>query len=266
MNRERDVDQILKHWLADGADRAPERFVWAALEETERIAQRGARQASLEGFLMKFKTAAPFLGVAAVAILALAAYQLWGPGVGGSDESASPTPRAITAGDLPSIVLSADLPTGWTLEDTVSANSKIILYPTRSAAGSDRAIGVVGTLVGGQANEFSGPAGAGAYVSWVALFDTAEHAQRALEIYLPDFESADGWGLEPATLPALGDESHLFSGATHRFVAGPPGTEAVPSRIYIWRVGTLLLAAGGFFDYDEATLRSVALEMDARTH
>jgi hypothetical protein len=266
MNRERDVDQILKHWLADGADRAPERFVWAALEETERIAQRGAWQASLEGFLMKFKTAAPFLGVAAVAILALAAYQLWGPGVGGPHESASPTPRAVTAGDLASIVPGDDLPSGWTLDNTITANSSVILYPTRSVGGADQALGVVGTLVGGQANEFTGPPEGGVYTAWVALFDTPADAQRALQIYLPDFESADGWGLSPATVPALGDESHVFSGTTLRLIAGPAGTDPVPSQIYIWRVGSLLLAAAGFFDYDAATLQSVALAMNDRAH
>ncbi len=55
MNRERDFDQTLARWLDDGADQAPERIVWAALEETERIAQRGARQALLEGLVMKLK-------------------------------------------------------------------------------------------------------------------------------------------------------------------------------------------------------------------
>ena len=267
MNRERDFDQALRHWLDDGADQAPERFVWAALEETERIAQRGAWQASLEGFLMKLKTAAPYLGVAAVVVLALAAYQLvLRPDIGGPNESASPSARAITADDLPSIVLSADLPAGWTLDNTVTANSSVILYPTRSVEGSARIMEVVGTLVGGQANEFTGPPEGGIYTSWVALFDSPEDAQGALEIYLPDFESADGWGLSAATLPALGDESHLFSGTTLRLVAGPAGTDPVLSQVYIWRVGSLLLAAAGFFDYDATTLQSVALEMNTRAH
>jgi len=59
---------------------------------------------------------------------------------------------------------------------------------------------------------------------------------------------------------------YRFSGATLRLVAGPAGTDPVPSQIYIWRVGSLLLAAAGFFDYDATTLQSVALGMNDRAH
>ena len=100
MNHERDFDQTLRHWLDDGADQAPERFVWAALDQVERTAQRGAWRASLEGLLMNLKPAAPILGVAAAIVLAIAAYQLLvGANVGNPDPSPSSTPRLITSAD-----------------------------------------------------------------------------------------------------------------------------------------------------------------------
>ena len=103
MNREVDFERTIRSWLDDGANRAPERFVWAALEDVERMPQRGAWWALLEGTLMKLKPAAPLLGVAAVVIVAIAMYQLFGGNVGARNEP-SPTPRTFTSADLPTIV------------------------------------------------------------------------------------------------------------------------------------------------------------------
>lgn len=44
----------------------------------------------------------------------------------------------------------------------------------------------------------------------------------------------------------------------------PTGIDPVPAQIYLWRDGNLLLAVGGWFDYDAAELRAVAEGMDAR--
>ena len=95
MNRERDVNDTVNRWLDEGADRAPERFVWAALEEVERTPQRGAWWVSLENLNMPVKFAAPVLGIAAVLALALAvgAFVLGGQNVGGPSDP-SPSPEA----------------------------------------------------------------------------------------------------------------------------------------------------------------------------
>jgi hypothetical protein len=93
MNRQRDVDQLLRTWLEDGLDQAPERFVWAALEQVDRAPQRGAWRVSLEGFLMRFQPAAPILGVAAVAIAAVALYVAFAGGnVGDPGPTDTPAP------------------------------------------------------------------------------------------------------------------------------------------------------------------------------
>jgi hypothetical protein len=98
MNRERDVNDTVNRWLDEGADRAPERFVWAALEEAERTPQRGAWRVSLENLNVPFKFSAPVLGVAAALALAVAvgAFVLSGRNIGGPSDP-SPTPEASSA-------------------------------------------------------------------------------------------------------------------------------------------------------------------------
>ena len=68
--------------------------------DVERTAQRGAWQASLEGLFMKLKTAAPYLGIAAVIVLAIAAYQvLVGPERGQPGPKPEPKPNASRVHD-----------------------------------------------------------------------------------------------------------------------------------------------------------------------
>jgi len=93
MNREPNVDEIVARWVDDGPEVAPERFVWVALDEVERTPQRGAWTVALENAPMFKKIAAPVLGVAAVILVAIIAYQLLGTDRGtGQAPSTSPFP------------------------------------------------------------------------------------------------------------------------------------------------------------------------------
>ena len=104
MNRDLDFDQALRDWLDEGSDHAPERFIWAALEDVERSAQRGAWRVSLEERLVNMKPVALVLVTAAVIVAALAGYQLIaGPNVGNPGPTPTPLPPAsFSAADLPS--------------------------------------------------------------------------------------------------------------------------------------------------------------------
>jgi hypothetical protein len=233
MNRERDFDLTLRHWLDDGADQAPERFVWAALDKVERTAQRGARQASLEGFLMKFKSAAPYLGVAAAIVLALAAYQVFvGPDVGdaGPSPSPSPTPRLLTSADLPNIVLTeANAPDGLTVDATESGALALVV-PLRPGGPIIDQTAFVDAL---QTNLNSTETGG--YVSWSALFETAAAAEVAFT-FLVDEHGSAGWGMLRSSVdPGLGDESVTYTGAAYDIFSR--------NIVHLWRVDNLVLAA-----------------------
>lgn len=71
MNREPNADQIVTRWVDDGPEIAPERFVWAALDEVERTPQRGSWRVALENTPMLLKVAVPVLGAAAVILLGI---------------------------------------------------------------------------------------------------------------------------------------------------------------------------------------------------
>jgi hypothetical protein len=252
MNRDRDFDQTLRHWLDDGADRAPERYVWAALDDVERTEQRGAWQASLEGILMKLKPAAPILGVAAVVLLAIAAIQLVGRNVGQPD----PTPRAFTSADLPNIVLTeGNAPEGFTY-DYQETGYQALTTPLRPGGPIIPQTGFVESLLT-QLNSTE----AGGYVTWSALYETSAQAQEAFVYLVNEHESQtfEGWGMDRLTDgPALGDESASFLGAAYDFDT---------ARVHLWRVNNLVLAAVSVGDVDDPSgneLLAVAEEMDAR--
>lgn len=62
----------------------------------------------------------------------------------------------------------------------------------------------------------------------------------------------------------LGDGGVRFSGVTTSS-NGPPGSgEHVPSEVYLWRTGNVLLAVGGWWKFDADEARMVAEGMDAR--
>lgn len=93
MNRQPKIDDIVARWVDDGPEVAPERFVWAALEEVEATPQRGALHVAMENAPMFTKIAASILGAAAVVLLAIIAYQQLGTNPGpGQAPGTSPSP------------------------------------------------------------------------------------------------------------------------------------------------------------------------------
>jgi hypothetical protein len=224
---------------------------------------------------MNIKQAAPVLGITAVVVLAIAAFQLLGPlgRVGGPNATPEPTVTAIPTPlptptlrpvtSLDEIVLDEGrVGRGFTLDNTYRDATEIATYPVRSARATDLALRELATLQGGVATELS--ASDAVIVSWVAEFRGEVDAERALGIYLDDFTASDGWGLElVGTSTAEGPEGANFEGTTTRFVSGRPG-EAVPALIRIWRYGRVLLAVGAFFDYDEGRVHFLGDNMAGR--
>jgi hypothetical protein len=232
MNRERDFDQTLRHWLDDGADQAPERFIWAALDDVERTAQRGAWQASLEGLFMKLKNAAPYLGVAAAVVLAVAAYQvLVAPNVGGPGPSPTPTPtpRVFTTEDLPKIVFNGrTAPEGMIVANT-TIGSPALRVPLPPDTVIDETAFIDALMTNLDSTETGG------YVSWGALFETAAGAEVAFDFIASQHGSA-GWGMARSSVdPGLGDESVTFTGAAYDLFE--------TNIVHLWRVENLVLAA-----------------------
>lgn len=265
MNREHDFDRTIRSWLDDGADRAPERFVWAALEDVERTAQRGAWLALLEGTIMKLKPAAPMLGVAAVVLLAIAAYQFLGGNVGGPN-TPTPTPTIVTADQLPTIMPTTDtLPAGWSVDSSTQVRGAVLAAPIRGPARAE-IFNTPGYVAGLYAeHSFSDAETDGVGVTWTALFEDPATASAALAVYLGDLEDEDGWNLGTGTDAGLGDEGRTFTGESRViFGSDAPTDEPGAVHITIWRSSNLLLATAGFLDYDEAELRSIAEGMQDR--
>lgn len=248
MNREPDFDHLVATWLDNGAEQAPERFVWAALEDIERTPQRGAWQASTEDFLMHFKRAVPVLGIAAAVVLAIVAYQTFGsPSVGDP-----PAARLFTAEDLPDIVLSkANAPDTMTIdyENRTTGRAALVVPlraggPTADTTHFVDALSVeLGTSTGG-------------FTTWAAVFETAEDAQEAFDFIAAEHDSAEGWGLADVREdPGYGDESASWTGQQY---------DMQSAQTIFWREGNVLLAAVGWADWTPEEVRSIATEMAER--
>jgi hypothetical protein len=257
MKRDHDLDQTLKQWLDDGADQAPERFVWAALEDAERTAQRGVWRASLEGMLMKLKPAIPILSMAAVILLAVVAYRvLGGSRVGGPDEP-SLSPRPMVVADLTSILPPStggfaphsDPATftwpGCESSTSVTGGHRIEIPRTGFVAARQ-------TYLDGSHADF--------YTTMSELFLTADDARRAFALIVANYESPvpDGCGFEPSSVnPPLGDQSVYY--------AIPPSGYGPIAASYVWRVNNVVLTVFGTAGFP-AELRDIADAMDARAH
>jgi hypothetical protein len=258
MIREPDFDQTLRAWMDAGADQAPERFVWEALEKVERTAQRGAWSASLEGLLMKIKPVAPLFGVAAAVVLAIVAYAVFGGGnVGGpSDPTPSPTPRIHAIEDLPNIVATfGSEPEGMIVDGTTLDVAALTTPLREGGAEFDRS-----TFVDAHMSNLN-TTDEGGFVSWAALFETVTDADAAFDLLVAEHDSAEGWDMEPFDeLPALGDERVAYQGAAYNFDT---------ALVHLWRDGNLLLAAVSVGDVavtdaDVQRLEALALWMDER--
>ncbi len=247
MTRSRDIDHLLDRWMDDGPTVVADRVIAAALTEIPTTRQRGAQWARLKEHFMTMKPAMTVLGIGAVAIVALAAFQiLGGRGVG--------APRVITADDLPAIVVPADHAPAGMQHDITYDDERILLRPIISVTGTaavDPYLEQPG-FVAGRYTEFS-DATAG-LLSWAALFETPADAERSLELYVEEVESEDGYGLGRRANIAFGDEGGYFDHDD------PEDT----AQVVLWRSGNLVMAAATYGDFDPDQLRAVAEGMDAR--
>lgn len=259
MNVERDSDRQLRAWAAEGIDRAPERFVWAALDEIEQVPQRPAWRTRFEGFAVRLRPAAVLVGAAAVILIAIAILaRAIAPnlGVGGA--------REFVTDDLPGIVLWDDtIPATWTLDNLVSNPWEVSVVPIRSMTSEEiAALPEPEGLVAGRYTNGLGPDVA--FISWSALFERDSQARAALPFYEHEMESAAAWGLGPGEPIGFGDGGRVYTGITTAFLGPPTGIDPTAAQIYLWRDGNLLLALGGFGIYDAAVLRALAEGMNAR--
>jgi hypothetical protein len=154
-------------------------------------------------------------------------------------------------------------PSTWTLDNLVSNPDEVRYIPVRSMTREQ--FDDLPTLPGyvwGRYTDFSGPKGV--FMSWALLFETDASAAAALPFYQHEMESTAAWGLGPGQPIDFGSGGFLYAGDTTAFT-GPPGTnEPIRTQIYLWRDGNLLLAVGGWFDFDPVELRAVVEGIDDR--
>jgi hypothetical protein len=243
MTRQPDFDRVVTEWLDEGVDLAPERFVWAALDEVERTPQRAAWVATTEEFLMQFKRAAPVLGIAAAVVLAIVAFQILGsPSVGDPE----PTPRVYAPEDLPDIILSeGNAPEGLEADvDTRMTGVDALVTPLRPGGETIDTTHFVDAL----RIDLSGSTGG--FTTWAALFETPEAAAEAFAFLVTEHESPEGWDLAASRRdPGLGEESAMWTGQQYDMTSA--GT-------IMWRQGNLILAAVGWADWNSEEVRMIA--------
>lgn len=259
MKTEHDLDRLLTDWFAEGADRAPEWAVWSAVDQVAQTPQRPRWRRRLDEILSRL-TSPTRLPVAAAAALVLAVVFVmvrYGAGPGGTPA------RTLTAQDLPTIVVWEEtMPSDWTLDTLISNADEVLVIPVRSTTPEQFAAreSVTG-YVGGRYTNFTGSDAV--FISWATLFETVPQADAALDAYLFELGSEAGWGVGPEMPVELGDEGYLLTGETRVLQPGPPH-EPVPMQIYLWRRSNVLLALGGWFEYDPDQLLDVARGMDDR--
>jgi hypothetical protein len=264
MTLERDSDRRLRAWLSEGVDRAPERFVWAALDEIERTPQRPTWRTALErlpgrGLLAGLSPATGFAALALLVSVVLAIAILRVPSVG-------PRPDAgqFDVTDLPSIVVWQDtMPATWTLDNLVSNPTDVRRVPIRSMTGAQiDALPDPPGLLAGRYTNFSGPDSV--FISWATLYERDIDAAAELPFVQHELEAQEAWGHGPPSRVDLGDEGYLYEGETTALWSQPTGVDPVRSAIYLWRDGNVLLAMGGWGEFDAGELRAIAQGMDQR--
>ena len=247
----RDLDRVLDRWMDDGPSAVADRVIAAAMTDVNSTRQRGARLALLEEIFMTMKPAMTALGIAAVAIVAGAMYQLL---AGGDAEIGAPP--VITADDLPSIVLnSSTTPEGWTI-DSVLGGDEALADAIRSDSSWGRLEDASAGYLDGRAVDFC-TSGAGCGTSWVALYDSDMAAHKAFGVLAAEFRS--GWNMVPTTINVpndLGDERRIF-------IIGGMGP-SMASEIYLWRADNLLLGVAGLAELQGDPLRWIAQGMHSR--
>ena len=129
MTHDRDLDRVLDRWMDDGPTVVSDRVIATAMTDVHTTRQRGARWAPLKELFMTMKPATTAVALTVIAVLGIAAYQLWagGPGNIGDDPQPTPTPRAFEdasgalepgayASSIDSIEITYTVPAGWTRE------------------------------------------------------------------------------------------------------------------------------------------------------
>jgi hypothetical protein len=246
MTHDRDLDRVLDRWMDDGPTVVSDRVIATAMTDVHTTRQRGARWALLKELFMTMKPAMTIIAIAAVAVAAVAAYQIIaGGGVG--------TPRVITADDLPAIVVPEDDGPDGMQHDNTFNDERILLRPIISVTGTD-AIPYLEQpgYVAGRYTEFSGATTG--LLSWAALFETPEDAQRSLALYVEEVQADDGYALDNRAQMDLGDEGAFYDATD----------SSNETQVILWRTGNLVLAAATYGPFDPDELRSIAEQMDAR--
>jgi len=269
MTGERQFDDSVAAWVDEGAESAPERFVWAALDDVARTPQRGPRRVALEDMTMNLKAAAPILGIAAVLLALVVGYQVIGQRNTGGIPAASP--RLLSAEDLQAIVVTeANVPPGLTVHRTLTGMEAL----GASETAPEDSPGFVDAIL----TDFDEDDDTenGRYGTFAAVFETVADAERAYDAAVVNHESPDGWGL--TTDPGLGYLLHIgeydynpdpgLGDEGVYYIAGSAYSDPEQA-IYLWRVDNVLLHAVAidmvYWD-DPEQLRSIAEDMDARAH
>jgi hypothetical protein len=129
MTHERDLDRVLDRWMDDGPSIVADRVIATAMTDVHTTRQRGARWALLKELFMTMKPAAMVLGIVAVIVVGIAAYQYaWGGGPSNiGDAPPTPTPRPFEAASgalepgtyvssIESVAVTFTVPAGWNRE------------------------------------------------------------------------------------------------------------------------------------------------------
>jgi hypothetical protein len=198
---------------------------------------------------MSRKLVAIVVGLAAaVIIIGTVAYRFMVDVPSGGSETA----RIVTVAELPDIVLAADqAPDGMTHDGTYDGR-RTLIRPIISVEGADAAsYGEQPGFVDGRYSEFSDEVSG--LLSWAALFETAEDAERARGLYAAELQSPDGYALDKVEAIELGDAGYYYD-------ADPQDSV----QAYLWRVGNVVLAAATYGEFDADRLRSIAELTDVR--
>lgn len=252
MTHERDLDRVLDRWMDAGPTVVADRVIATAMTDVHTTRQRGARSALLKELFMTLKPAAMIVAATLVAVLGIAAYQIfWTGGLIGTP----PAPRMVAASELPEIVLDADgAPPGMNLDGIYTDGNDVLLRPLVSVEGSDTDVYLSQQgFLGGRYTEFSDDQSG--LLSWAALFETAEDAEQSLALYVDELQSEDGYGMTRRVDVVLGDEGSSYTEGND---------PAFNAQVYLWRVGNVVMAAATYGDFDPNHLRQIAQEMDDR--
>ena len=239
-------EERLARALREYADQAVVSF------DPDEIAERAVSAPSLPSPWTR-RAALTLAGLAAAVVLAMVAGSIIGSplGIGG--------PPSIDAADLPRIIATAANTPGEWNQSLDEGGFPSLQTPMRSSRA-----GPVDGFVDGRTTEMCGVDASGnetdCTLAWVALYGTDQQASDAMALVVGEFEFADGWGIPPNSGEAvsdLGDEATLY-----RDVQDPRGPRL--TAIFLWREGSLLMAASGVDGMPLDRIRAIADQMQTR--